>query len=78
MLSCREVVKDADLLIAHELLWRKRLAMRMHLILCKHCRRYVRQLKKLIAALPFIHSKASDVEVNAVMDTIQKQGRDTD
>ena len=70
MLNCREVVKDSGLLIAGELSWQRRLVIRMHLLMCRHCRRYVRQLRVLIRAAPFMHAKASDEEVSKVMDFV--------
>ncbi len=70
MLSCREVVDDADRWIAGELSWRQRLAMRLHLSMCRHCRRYIHQLKMLIRAVPTMHVRASEEEVARVMDGI--------
>lgn len=70
MLNCREVVEDADGWIAGELPWRQRLAMRLHLSMCRRCRRYTRQLKMLIRAVPSMHAIASEEEVARVMDGI--------
>lgn len=67
MLSCREVVRDADQLLAGELTWQRRLSLQMHLLMCHHCRRYIKQLRLLIRAVPFMHAKASDDEVDQVM-----------
>ncbi|TCO77885.1 zf-HC2 domain-containing protein [Chromatocurvus halotolerans] len=71
MLTCREVVNSADHLIERELSRRQQLAMKVHLLMCRHCRRYVRQLRALLQAIPFMHSKASDSEVRDVMEHIQ-------
>lgn len=73
MLSCRDVANEADLLLAGELSWRRRMAFRVHLVICNHCRRYVRQLKYLVRAIPFMHRKASSQEVSAVMDHIHSR-----
>lgn len=70
MLSCREVVDSADQLLDGALNRRQRLAMKMHLLMCHHCRRYVRQLRALLQAAPFMHSQASDNEVLEVMANI--------
>ena len=67
MLSCREVVQDSDLLLAGELPWRRRLSVKMHLLVCRHCRRYLRQLRILIRAVPFMHARANDEEVSEIM-----------
>ena len=71
MLSCREVVDSTDLLLDGVMNRRQRLAMKMHLLMCHHCRRYVRQLRALLKAAPFMHSQASDAEVLEVMAHIQ-------
>lgn len=70
MLRCREIVQDADLLLAAELPWQRRIAVKLHLLMCRHCRRYVRQLRALIRAVPFMHRKASDEEVSRIMDHV--------
>jgi len=78
MLKCREVVRDADLLLAEALPWQRRLAIRIHLLLCQHCRRYVCQLRALVRAIPAMHHKASEAQVEKIMDrvTSQADGRD--
>ncbi len=73
MLSCREVVNDADKYVADELSSRQRFAMKFHLLMCRHCRRYVRQLKSLINATPFMYSKASEEEVTEIMENIGRR-----
>lgn len=52
MLSCRELVDettaDPDLVSAgHPLRW----SIRLHLLMCHHCRRYTRQLRRLLHLL---------------------------
>ena len=70
MLNCREVVQDADLLLAGELTWQRRLSLQMHLLMCHRCRRYIKQLRVLIRAVPFMHAKASKEEVDQIMTHI--------
>ena len=67
MLSCRDIVEDADLLLAGELPWRRRLQVRMHLLICQGCRLYLRQMRLLIRGIPFMHPRASDAEVSEIM-----------
>ena len=71
MLNCREVVDGADQLLDGSMSRRQRLAIKMHLLMCRHCRRYVRQLRTLVRAIPFMHSKASDAEVAKVIEHIE-------
>ncbi len=51
MLNCRELVQETtanpDILDGDRL----RLSVRLHLMMCRHCRRYVRQLRRLLALL---------------------------
>jgi len=67
MPSCPELVEQADALLARELPWRRRLSLRIHLLICEHCRRYLRQLGWLITAIFHRHGPASDEEVNRVV-----------
>ncbi len=50
MLSCREVVR---LVASDELAsagWRRRLAVRLHWLMCRYCRRYAVQLRAIAEA----------------------------
>ena len=50
MLTCKEVSRA----IASDQLattgWRERLSLRLHLLMCRHCRRYSRQMHEIGAA----------------------------
>lgn len=70
MLNCREIVQRGDLLLAGDLAWRHRIGIRIHLMMCRYCRRYVHQLKTMIKAIPFMHSQASEDEVSHVIANI--------
>jgi hypothetical protein len=51
MLTCREVTR---LVASDALAWaplRRRLEVRLHLLMCEHCSRYVRELRAIGAAL---------------------------
>lgn len=71
MPSCAEVTRLADALLADELGRGQRLRLRVHLFMCVHCARYVRQLRALLGALPRLHGPASEDEVAAVMAGIE-------
>ena len=48
MLTCRDLVNNADLLLDNaELTVGQRFNLRTHLLICRHCRRYLRQLRVL-------------------------------
>lgn len=72
MLRCREVIDNADQLLDGAINKRQRLAIKIHLLMCRHCRRYVRQMQALLCAIPFMHKKASDAEVYLVMEHIHE------
>lgn len=56
MLSCKELAQDqASAYIDGCLSGRQHLGMRVHLVLCRHCRRFIKQLKlvkKVLQAKP--------------------------
>jgi len=72
MLKCREVVHDTDRLLEGDLRWHQRLSMRMHLAMCRHCRRYVNQFKRLLRAVPGLHRQATDEEIRQILEAIHQ------
>ncbi|QBQ55277.1 zf-HC2 domain-containing protein [Nitrosococcus wardiae] len=50
MLSCREVTEKASDYLENTPPYRQRLGIRLHLLLCHHCRRYLRQLRAVTIA----------------------------
>ncbi|MFV3414423.1 zf-HC2 domain-containing protein [Pseudomonas nitroreducens] len=51
MLTCKELVARSSDLLDEQLGWREKLALRRHLLLCRHCRRYLRQMRLAQATL---------------------------
>jgi hypothetical protein len=47
MLTCKEVAALASKVLDTQLTWRKHWGMRVHLLLCKLCPRYIEQLRFL-------------------------------
>lgn len=72
MLKCQQVEQRADALVdGTPLSRRERMALGMHLLMCRHCRRYLRQLRALTAHLR--HSEpapADDGQVQTVLDRL--------
>ncbi len=74
MMSCR----DATTALASDqrLGWRERLALRFHLLLCRHCRQYARQLLAMGKAAREIFLRA-DKNLSAleksILDSIRKR-----
>ncbi len=50
MLSCKEVARIVASGALDEYTWDGRLALRLHLLMCRHCRRYARQLRAIAVA----------------------------
>lgn len=71
MLSCRELVTETTSLSLEELQQRQRWPVRFHLMMCRHCRRYVRQLKALLGLLPHLRRMADEQTVEHVWRRIQ-------
>lgn len=67
MLKCRDVPAEAEALLDGELSFGQRMALRFHLFMCGPCRRYLRQLRVLLGAVPHMHGEASDEEVDKVL-----------
>lgn len=68
MLKCRDVPVEVSAALDGELPWRRRLALRFHVLLCRHCRRYLRQARSLARAWRNREDPATDKEVAAVLD----------
>jgi anti-sigma factor RsiW len=51
MLSCKELVARSSDYLDKQLSFRQRLAMRRHLLACKNCRRFIKQMRLSQAVL---------------------------
>ncbi len=80
MLKCQHVEQRADALVdGTPLSRRERMALGMHLFMCRHCRRYVRQLRALTAHLRHREPTAAhDDQVQAVLDGVYHSKQTTD
>ena len=76
MLKCRDVPEESSLALDNALPWRRRMALRAHVMLCRHCRRYLRQLRALRKAWWQQDGEASEGEVASVMDACRRQASD--
>ncbi|NWL78891.1 anti-sigma factor [Pseudomonas taiwanensis] len=45
MLTCKELVARSSELLDGELSFRERMAVRRHLVLCRNCRRFIKQMR---------------------------------
>jgi anti-sigma factor RsiW len=63
MLTCKELVARSSDLLDGELSFRERMAMRRHLMLCRNCRRFIKQMKLAQAVVRLMpESQGADVD----------------
>lgn len=68
MLKCEHVTEKADALVdGSELSRRERFALRLHLMMCRHCRRYVRQMRALLGFLPRQEEPLEEARTEAIL-----------
>lgn len=74
MLKCKHLVDSADLLIDNvELRPGQRLSLHLHLLMCRHCRRYLRQLDALTKHLRGRNiGPVDDAQVETVLHRIDR------
>jgi anti-sigma factor RsiW len=74
MLKCDQVVARADALVDGESLsFRERWALRLHLLVCHHCRRYLRQLRMLVTSLRRNEETVDPATVEQVLHRIDRE-----
>ncbi|WP_339081956.1 zf-HC2 domain-containing protein [Pseudomonas sp. TMP9] len=69
MLSCKELVARASEVLDGQLGLRQRMSVRMHLAMCQHCRRFIRQMRLSQAVLRTLPPGQS-AELDALADKL--------
>lgn len=64
---CRETSEQATALLEGQLPFAALLRVRFHLWICRHCRRYLRQLERVVAALRRLEREAPSEEAVAAI-----------
>lgn len=77
MLKCREFVQETTATASLEALERPRWPVRLHWLICRHCRRYLRQLKAMLGILPHLsgrnaHKSADEPTVAKIWQRIEQ------
>lgn len=77
MLRCRELVEQADAYLADDLTKWQRIQFRLHLAVCRHCRRYVRQLKttQKVSQQQVLMMQTTDQQVEDIWTKLQQQDK---
>lgn len=72
MLSCREMTELVTDYLERRLSWKDRLRFQLHLGTCRHCRKYLRQMKVAVRTL----GRLPPVEIpSATMDSLMERFR---
>ncbi len=75
MLSCKDLVAHSSDFLDGQLSLRERLGVRAHLAMCRHCRRFIRQMKvsqHVLRQLP----DAAIPELDALVERLAQQRRE--
>ncbi|RGP55119.1 anti-sigma factor family protein [Pseudomonas abyssi] len=75
MLKCKDLVALSSDLLDGELTLKQRIAVRMHLAMCVHCRRFIRQLRvsqRVIRQLPDQQAPELDTLLRAMQAQQQR------
>ncbi len=74
MLKCQDVEQRADALVdGTPLSRRERLGLSLHLFMCRHCRRYLRQLRALVRSLRAPEETLPDARTDTLMARIHRE-----
>jgi len=78
MPSCKEVTEKSSDYLEHNLPWWKRPGYWMHLAMCVHCRRYVKQLKLTINTIgKSPDATPPEISTEQVQDIVEKLKQST-
>jgi len=72
LLTCRQVTDQCEALLAGELHGHHLWSVRLHLLMCRHCRRYITYMRRMVKTLPGMRHQASDAEVERVLGCIHE------
>lgn len=75
MLTCKELVARSSELLDGELSFRERMAVRRHLVLCRNCRRFIKQMKLTQAVVRHLPD-VQGVEVDDLAAHLAQKRRD--
>ena len=75
MLTCKELVARSSELLDGELSFRERMAVRRHLVLCRNCRRFIKQMKLTQAVVRHLPD-LQGVEVDDLAAHLAQKRRD--
>lgn len=75
MLKCKDIPAHAERLLDGDLRPMEKASLRLHLLMCAHCRRYTRQLRTLVGALPNATETANEADIQRVLARLEQLDR---
>ena len=73
MYSCKEVVEQASHYTENQLKWHERFAYRLHLMMCRHCQRFVKQFRLMVQSFSKIKWQEDTLLNEEIINTIQSK-----
>ena len=70
MLNCREITEHASDFLDGTLPWPVRLQVRLHLMMCRFCREYVRQLSLVVRSLGLLPREQASADTQRELLTL--------
>lgn len=67
MLSCKQITEQACDYLEKHLTFRQRLQVWLHLLICHHCRRYIRQIRSTVGCLHSHRKSVSDQQAEEIV-----------
>ncbi|MPZ19998.1 MAG: anti-sigma factor [Luteitalea sp.] len=67
MLTCKDVTERLTAYLEQDLSWWERMQFRLHLAMCKFCRRYVSQMRTTLAMLRRLEPSAKGGSIDATL-----------
>ncbi len=77
MLKCKDVVTNATDYIDKEMSWSQSMSMALHLLLCGHCRRFIKYFKLSLLSLKKKRTISSENATQLGSEIIAKAQADT-
>jgi hypothetical protein len=75
MLNCQQVTERASDFLDGTLSWRVRVQVRLHLLMCRFCREYVRQMSLVVGTLRRLPGPAPTADLQRDLLTAFRAGR---
>lgn len=76
MLSCKEIITESDELSSARSGLMLKLQLHLHVLMCRFCRRYLRQSAVLRQTLQHLCRPSTDEQIELVVESIKSRLRD--